>query len=248
MTDAVPLILAFEENASVQKVLVRALAGSGFEVAFAESDSVPNSALATDSVAAIMVNDEVLEQESAESFLLALRTLFYAPIIWASTLPPDIANNIGIRLGIAVTITKPYGLSDLRKALAMALNNDRFRQLSSAGADAVTAAVEDRSVTPRVSVSLGGRVAPDEAFDKVFDELQRRQPLEEGLDAFDVIERHLIRRALSAFKGNQSQAARFLGITRNTLRKRIRKYGFAQSGDTDAAESRDDESSGEIDG
>jgi DNA-binding protein Fis len=38
------------------------------------------------------------------------------------------------------------------------------------------------------------------------------------------VERFLIQKALSETKGNQVQAARLLGISRNTLRSRIEKY------------------------
>jgi nitrogen regulation protein NR(I) len=41
---------------------------------------------------------------------------------------------------------------------------------------------------------------------------------------FDQIEQTLIRKALTATSGNQSQAARLLGITRTTLRKRMQKH------------------------
>jgi nitrogen regulation protein NR(I) len=42
------------------------------------------------------------------------------------------------------------------------------------------------------------------------------------------IERELIARALAETKGNQVQAAKLLGITRATLRKRIEKFGIAR--------------------
>ncbi len=42
----------------------------------------------------------------------------------------------------------------------------------------------------------------------------------------DKIEKCLIRQALAETKGNQLQAARILGISRNTLRQRIEKYGL----------------------
>jgi transcriptional regulator with GAF, ATPase, and Fis domain len=69
-------------------------------------------------------------------------------------------------------------------------------------------------------------LANDAVFDALFSEIARHQPLPEGYDAFDVVERKLIIRALEYNKGNQSRASRFLGITRNTLRKRIQKYGL----------------------
>jgi DNA-binding NtrC family response regulator len=80
-------------------------------------------------------------------------------------------------------------------------------------------------VTPD-SAGLAAPIAGDDIFDLLFNEISRRQPLDPSLDAFDVVEKHLIKRALEYCKSNQSKTARFLGITRNTLRKRIRKYGF----------------------
>ncbi|UCD84779.1 MAG: helix-turn-helix domain-containing protein [Deltaproteobacteria bacterium] len=40
------------------------------------------------------------------------------------------------------------------------------------------------------------------------------------------VERLLIKEALEKTGGNQVQAAKILGISRNTLRKRTQKYGF----------------------
>jgi DNA-binding NtrC family response regulator len=67
-------------------------------------------------------------------------------------------------------------------------------------------------------------LADESVFDMLFEEIARRQPLPPRTDAFDIVERKLIVRALDDCGGNQSRAARFLGITRNTLRKRIQKY------------------------
>ncbi len=71
-----------------------------------------------------------------------------------------------------------------------------------------------------------GNLAEESVFDVLFQEIARRQPLPEGMDAFDIVEKKLIVRALEQCDGNQSRASRFLGITRNTLRKRVRKYGL----------------------
>lgn len=69
-------------------------------------------------------------------------------------------------------------------------------------------------------------LADEEAYDTLFDGILKAQPLPEGMDAFDLVERKLVIRALAHCTGNQSQAAKLLGITRNTLRKRIQKYGL----------------------
>jgi two-component system nitrogen regulation response regulator GlnG len=47
-----------------------------------------------------------------------------------------------------------------------------------------------------------------------------------GRKVIAAVERELIVRALRETEGNQVQAARLLGITRATLRKRIARYGI----------------------
>jgi len=48
------------------------------------------------------------------------------------------------------------------------------------------------------------------------------------------LERAVIREALSRSRNNQIQAARLLGINRNTLRKKIAELGIAAAGGGDA--------------
>lgn len=57
--------------------------------------------------------------------------------------------------------------------------------------------------------------------------------LPEGGISLEAIERELIGRALEKFSGNQTQAARYLDISRRTLIYRMEKHGFASA---DAAE------------
>ena len=61
----------------------------------------------------------------------------------------------------------------------------------------------------------------------VFDDLVQRRWSQPSFDMFDVIEKELIAMALRKTDGNQLQAARLLGITRSTLRKRIAKYSIS---------------------
>jgi two-component system nitrogen regulation response regulator GlnG len=49
-----------------------------------------------------------------------------------------------------------------------------------------------------------------------------------GLKIIPAVERELIINALAETKGNQVQAAKLLGITRATLRKRVDKFGIKQ--------------------
>lgn len=74
--------------------------------------------------------------------------------------------------------------------------------------------------------SANAPLATPDAFQALWEQIVANQPLPPGYDAFDVIERKLVVHALDHCDGNQSQAARMLGITRNTLRKRIQKYGL----------------------
>jgi two-component system response regulator AtoC len=54
-------------------------------------------------------------------------------------------------------------------------------------------------------------------------------PAGEGaIPSLDEVEKHHIRRALEACRGNKTQAARLLGITRLTLRTKISEYGWTE--------------------
>ena len=57
---------------------------------------------------------------------------------------------------------------------------------------------------------------------------------EEGI-SLEAIERELISRALEKFDGNQTQAARYLDISRRTLIYRMEKHGLAPA-DSEIAE------------
>ncbi|MGI8908632.1 MAG: response regulator [Candidatus Sumerlaeaceae bacterium] len=150
-----------------------------------------------------------------------------------------------VQAGAFDCIMKPFDVSRIRQVVASALEASRLGRQAAAGKPVTRAAPFDepadsrgRSATSTLEATLGetlsgSQLAGDGVFDLLFEEIARRQPLEEGLDAFDVVERHLIQRALQSCKGNQSKAAKFLGITRNTLRKRIKKYGFTRDSDDD---------------
>ena len=48
------------------------------------------------------------------------------------------------------------------------------------------------------------------------------------LKVIPFLEREMVIHALKETKGNQVQAAKLLGITRATLRKRVEKFGITQ--------------------
>ena len=67
--------------------------------------------------------------------------------------------------------------------------------------------------------------APERPGDEpAADSADDHHTLREQLDA---LERSVIARTMTAVRGNQSEAARRLGISRNTLTERLRRYEIA---------------------
>jgi DNA-binding protein Fis len=64
-------------------------------------------------------------------------------------------------------------------------------------------------------------------FDPFFTEILRFWGTGLHPNLLDKIEKFLVRKALTETKGNQVQAAKLLGISRNTLRNRIDKYNLS---------------------
>jgi two-component system nitrogen regulation response regulator GlnG len=78
--------------------------------------------------------------------------------------------------------------------------------------------------TPPTSVPAGEGALGDVAgLARQLFQWARRDP---KLKIIPVIERELVIQALKETEGNQVHAARLLGITRATLRKRIEKFGI----------------------
>jgi len=65
----------------------------------------------------------------------------------------------------------------------------------------------------------------------------------EGL-SLEALERELILQSLELARGNKSQAARLLGLTRRTLYSRMEKHGLRRPGEGDEPEAGDDEREG----
>jgi two-component system response regulator AtoC len=83
-----------------------------------------------------------------------------------------------------------------------------------------------------VAMSSGGEIGGD-AFTSVAAHPPGAEPApQDGLtlkDQLDALERSLIAQALSAASGNQSEAARRLGMSRSALLDRLKKYGFSST-------------------
>lgn len=231
MPDQKLTILVMESDGAVQAGLRRVRPADNVELVFTSLDAA--LALPTGSVAAVMADDQVLFGAGVTTPLEALKAHLQCPVILMTVFNSKRTRRSAMDQGIDVVLPKPFGLTGLRNALSQALSNRMVVAAGTAGDTGETAGEHKRHGEPNEEAALTntinfeGRIAGEEAFDALFVELEKRQPLKDGLDSFDVVERHLIRRALEACGGNQSHAARFLGITRNTLRKRIHKYGFS---------------------
>jgi len=68
--------------------------------------------------------------------------------------------------------------------------------------------------------------AVEERVEPLFDSLVGARERGVKFSAFDVMERAMLVLALNRTRGNQLRAARLLGITRSTLRKRVVRYGI----------------------
>ena len=104
----------------------------------------------------------------------------------------------------------PGNVRQLENAVARAVAMSGGGEL---GPDALPAAVPGAPAPP----------APDHAAEPA-------SPVDDALtlrEQIDALERSVIARTMTAVHGNQSEAARRLGISRNTLTDRLRRYGIA---------------------
>lgn len=77
----------------------------------------------------------------------------------------------------------------------------------------------------RSSQAIGSRAPTSDIAKQLFEWARE----DAKLKVLPAMERLLIIEALKATQGNQVQAARLLGITRATLRKRVDKFGIRQA-------------------
>jgi two-component system nitrogen regulation response regulator GlnG len=81
---------------------------------------------------------------------------------------------------------------------------------------------EPSAAAPAAPVAATPEAAVNEAARVLFENARRQSQLK----IIPWVERELIRRALTDTNGNQVQAAKLLGITRATLRKRMEKFSI----------------------
>ncbi len=87
---------------------------------------------------------------------------------------------------------------------------------------------EVRESTSRVTDTVSSGLAPEADFTTIAQILFQMARRDSKMKVIPFLEREMVIHALKETKGNQVQAARILGITRATLRKRIEKFGITQ--------------------
>jgi two-component system response regulator AtoC len=126
-----------------------------------------------------------------------------------------------------------FGMSEVRLAPAL------VERLTAADWPGNVRQLEN-SVARMVAMSGGGEIGPEAFASAPADEAAPRAPEDPAADPappaggsltlreqIDALERSVIARTMTLVRGNQSEAARRLGISRNTLTERLRRYGIA---------------------
>jgi len=89
----------------------------------------------------------------------------------------------------------------------------------------------ENTVARMVALGTGNEIGP-EAFRRAANE-PAAEPLREGMlslpEQVEALERSLIVKTLKTVSGNQSEAARRLGLGRGALIERLKKYGLLSS-------------------
>jgi two-component system response regulator AtoC len=131
----------------------------------------------------------------------------------------------------ALRYAERFGVEDVRLAPAL------VERLAAADWPGNVRELEN-AVARMVALSGGGEIGPEALAPGSFGEAAAAQPADGGAAALpdaerslrqqlDALERNVIARTMTAVGGNQSEAARRLGISRNTLTERLRRYEIA---------------------
>lgn len=224
-------LMIIDSDAAMRSAMKRVSVGNRVSISY----STLEDALVSESKPSLIIaDDNVLLAPGDKVALTVLKDKYKCPLIMMTVSSNKRLEAYARQCGADAVLYKPFALDELRKIFWNLVGVEASRS-----EDGATEPALPRNINA-VPVTARGRIADDDAFEALFNALERRQPLQEGFDAFDVIESHLIKRALQACSGNQSHTARFLGITRNTLRKRIKKYGFASITNGESSTEEDD--------
>ena len=138
--------------------------------------------------------------------------------ILENDLPPEILQTVRSAPSIQASRTLSTPTSAISAGqLAQGLSTPADPSLS---ASSLSAPCIEAALAPTVDPAITGDIRP------LVLQLFRWARLQGGIKVLPAVERELVIEALKETQGNQVQAAKLLGITRATLRKRVDKFGI----------------------
>lgn len=123
-------------------------------------------------------------------------------------------NGQGAPLPTKQPITPLSGGVEIETPVEAIQEGEATEEAPSNGEQPVADSVIPQQVPPAMPISLPA------IYDKLYHELRERQEMR----ILGLIEKQMIKRAIEETGGNQARAAEILGITRNTLKKRLDEY------------------------
>jgi two-component system nitrogen regulation response regulator GlnG len=138
--------------------------------------------------------------------------------ILENDLPPEILQTVRSAPSIQASRSVPSATSATSAGhLVQGLSTPADPSLS---ASSLSAPSVEAALAPTVDPAITGDIRP------LVLQLFRWARLQGGIKVLPAVERELVIEALKETQGNQVQAAKLLGITRATLRKRVDKFGI----------------------
>jgi two-component system nitrogen regulation response regulator GlnG len=134
--------------------------------------------------------------------------------ILESDLPPEILQSV------QASRTPHTAPASTASALQASTTQNSSTPLAPASSVASVEAATSTALAPNLDPAITGDVRP------LVLQLFRWARLQSGIKVLPAVERELVIEALKETQGNQVRAAKLLGITRATLRKRVDKFGI----------------------
>ncbi len=134
--------------------------------------------------------------------------------ILESDLPPEILQSV------QASRTPHAAPASTASALQASTTQNSSTPLAPASSVASVEAATSTALAPNLDPAITGDIRP------LVLQLFRWARLQSGIKVLPAVERELVIEALKETQGNQVRAAKLLGITRATLRKRVDKFGI----------------------
>lgn len=213
MSSSNPIILVVGDNAQTRILLRNQLEKSGYQVLEATDATATLNILNTHKIVSIITDLRVPGIEGLDLLAFLTNRLPEVPVIVVSESSTDPISIEAVNLGAIEVVL----LNQLNEKLPRIIN--KAMELHNLMVD--NKLLRERINNQGPPKTYTGSLPIDTGW--LTDKL-----LDAGLSLAEV-ERQLIIKALELHKGNQSRAARALGITRNTMIYRMRKYGISQA-------------------